>query len=214
MLYILDEKELSELIDASVPNYSTNSKEYREIKYDFPVCNHTNCIGKHNIGYTQGILADGTPFEAEISKTDDITVLQVIMPVKYEYYDEELMQKKNDMQEKFNEENDIRLPPLENVDYGILTIGMQSIGYSIDPTLYMYVEYLEENNIVKFTSEVRNGSLHYLVDSAGNDIVGILITLKEDGEILARTELVLKPFIDKSKKRNALLDIKQEVEDE
>ena len=37
---------------------------------DFPICNHTQCLSKYDVGYCQAILCDGMPFEAELYKSD------------------------------------------------------------------------------------------------------------------------------------------------
>lgn len=39
---------------------------FMESAMDFPVCNHIKGVGKGNLDYTQGIIADGVPFEAEL----------------------------------------------------------------------------------------------------------------------------------------------------
>lgn len=50
-------------------------KEFDELSYDcytfaskwnFPVCNHKDCVNADNIGYVQGMLEDNRPFEAEL----------------------------------------------------------------------------------------------------------------------------------------------------
>ncbi len=64
---------------------------FTESLFDFPRCNHSQGIGKENIGYTAGITNDGFPFEAELTRygRDDgfYEELSVIMP-DMGYWDE------------------------------------------------------------------------------------------------------------------------------
>ena len=44
--------------------------KFMEANGSFPICNHTQCVEPNNIGYVQGIMSDGTPFEAELWRND------------------------------------------------------------------------------------------------------------------------------------------------
>ncbi len=185
------------------PNDSIPFMSYKETLYDFPICNHCESVSEENIGYTQGILKDGIPFEAELCQTKDELTLQVILPLIKDFYDEETLRKIKESQDEFNKENDILLPNVESIDATILAIGMIDGGYSDDPSLFIYVDYLEENDLVRFKTAYKNGALHYLEDSSGNHLVGVLITLEEHGKVLAETKLRFRPF----KKNHATIKI-------
>ena len=64
---------------------------FMESAMDFPVCNHTVGVGKENLGYTQGIIAGGIPFEAELWEMNDTLNLSIIMPeiIKFDSVKEE-----------------------------------------------------------------------------------------------------------------------------
>lgn len=53
---------------------------YYESFTDFPICNHSVSINQNNIGYTQGILDGGIPFEAELWNNANGQSLSVVMP--------------------------------------------------------------------------------------------------------------------------------------
>ena len=55
-------------------------KTYEEATMDFPVCNHIKFVNENNLGYIQGIMSNGLPFEAELWLLNGIMNLSVIMP--------------------------------------------------------------------------------------------------------------------------------------
>ena len=74
-------------------------------------------------------------------------------------------------------------------------MGTIDRGFSEDYNVIIsFVEYLEEFQVVNFHGEYRNGAVHLLEDKEGNHIVGVIITLKENGEVFADTPLVFKNF--------------------
>lgn len=53
-----------------------------EMTSSFPACNHTEEVGSENIGYSQGVLPDGTPYEAELwNNKEGGESLTVLIPV-------------------------------------------------------------------------------------------------------------------------------------
>lgn len=89
-----------------------------ETVYPMPICNHTQKVGKENIGYTQGITVDGIPFEADLTFVSDEETLHVILPEIPEFYDA-------GENGRTCFENVIGYRTTETqTDYGVLKIGM------------------------------------------------------------------------------------------
>ena len=62
-----------------------------------------------------------------------------------------------------------------------------------------YVEYLESNGLISFTSNMCNGEIVYVTDIDGKELVYITITLEED-TIYATTPLHFMNFPNQKKK--------------
>lgn len=201
-----------------------------------PICNHTECVSKDNIGYCQGIFEDGTPFEAELYKAEEEVGLALIMPlldkIKLEYgYDSRYCNPlednviplpKNHIPENFEAIDDSLTVSKEEkntpskvkylqgqseyTDNSILWIGMALNGVEEDiSVLQDYVDYLKDNEVIRFTSPLENCAIFYCTDIAGHDFAKLNITLKEKGgAVIAETSLKFSPFKDN---RNNLFTI-------
>lgn len=168
-----------------------------EFDYDFPVCNHTKGISFENIGYTQGYMNYGVPFEAEIfTDNDNEITLGVILPVL-----EAIEGKGNSRRNQksvANAKGNIlgMVKNTEHYNNSVLPLGMAIDGENDDLNITIaYVDFLISMGIVEFKSEIQNGSVLYFTDIKGNSLVQILVTLKENGEINATTPLRFKNFI-------------------
>lgn len=169
---------------------------YYIAKYDFPICNHTEGITSHNLGYTMGITSDGVPFEAEIFEGDESLILSVIMPDIYE-------------DEKVEADTSNIIGFTYDVDYwddSMLDYGMVDDGQIEDEKIVKkYVEFLENSDIISFSSNIYNGTVMRRVDIAGNKFVKVLVTLVDDENEWCYTNIPLIPF---GKKSN-LIDFKK-----
>lgn len=163
---------------------SNDSCKYFEIKYYMPCCNHTEGITKHNIGYSVGVTYDGIPFEAELFEDGDTVTMSVIMPSIFDS----------------NPIGKIKLKKASNIigfrnecpamDYSVLDIGMVDEGEEDElDVIQQYVDFLTENGIVSFSSNMQNGSVFYRVDVRGNDLTKVEITMSEPDEFWAYTDL-------------------------
>ena len=172
----------------------TEMNTYEEASMDFPVCNHTRYVDDENLGYVQGILSGGIPFEAELWQTNGIMNLSVIIP--------EII--KSDKQQE-NLLNDGNITGFHNevnaVNGGVLAIGMVDRGIVDDINVIIeYVSLLKDHDIVEFESDMENGAVQLLTDVNGNDFAQIMIMLEAEDELLAMTELEFRDFPNQKKK--------------
>jgi uncharacterized protein (TIGR02452 family) len=174
-------------------------KGYYTTRYDYPVCNHTIGVSKSTLGYTKGILAAGVPFEAELDEANGEQALTVVIP---DIYGDGLMNVGNDSshykgQEKTNVEG---IHYNENFyDCSILDVGMVDEGIETDDEITIrYTDFLIENGLVTFVSDMYNGAVFNRIDKMGNSLVKIMITLSSDGYVYAKTNLDFMEFPIKS----------------
>lgn len=172
---------------------------YTEAIYDFPTCNHARQLGRENIGYCQGIFDDGVPFEAELWDGKNGLYLGIIIP-------DILPEREVPKKPKTNESEGANIVGISYndgvvFDAGVLKIGMERTGVEdgYDIPIYL-VEYFEKNGVVEFTTNLENGFIEYLTDIAGKPLIRTIITLEEDGEILAEHDLDFKPFVEGHRK--------------
>ena len=64
-----------------------------------------------------------------------------------------------------------------------------------------YVDYLKENGIVEFIGGMENGTVFYVTDIEGKDLVYVTVTLAEQETIFAKTPLHFREFPNQSKQR-------------
>lgn len=180
-------EDIEDLFD-DVQDYGTRKH------YEAPSCNHICGITSKNKGYTQDTTYDGIPFEAEIwTNGKRETCMTVVLP---------------DLQ--FAGEQPSFRPPFEDVElgdhryaypdeeesrnFGILTRRMafdcaeKSYAVILD-----YLTFLEDNDLVQFLGNAKNGYVEYLVDREGNRVASVIITLKGEG-CRAMTQLRFTPF--------------------
>lgn len=83
----------------------------------------------------------------------------------------------------------------QSIDYSALDIGMVDNGeVSHMETIQRYIDYFQKNGLLRFTSYVYNGAGWYRTDILGNDLIKIVITLSENGQVFAETNLKFKNF--------------------
>lgn len=158
---------------------------YCATNLEFPVCNHTVGVGSENLGYTRGITETGIPFEAEMVTDEDSLMLVVVMPAIFKKI--KVKKRKADIL-SFTYSVDAW-------DDSILDIGMVDDGIEEDDDIiHAYVEFLEIEGVVTFSSNVLNGTVFNRVDVLGNDLVKIIITLTENDDTWAYTDLNVKDY--------------------
>lgn len=160
---------------------------YYELAYEMPLCNHKEGLSDKNIGFAQGVTYDGVPFEVELTDDGKVQTLCVIMPSIYD---------SNPVDEPDEEDENNLIGfhfDIDEMDYSILDIGMVDEGEEDEMSVIQkYVDFLVDHEIISFASNVQNGSVFYRVDSLGNDLTKILITLRESEDIWAYTDLTFK----------------------
>lgn len=156
----------------------------------FPICNHTRCVYNNNIGFVQGFLDDGTPFEAEIWRNEIGLNISIVMPDVF------LCQRRNN---GLVEGNSLGFHNQEQrIHQGILAIGMIDDGVCEDLNIIInYVDFLEEKGEISFVGEMRNGVVFFVPDVEGKELVYNTVTLEED-EVFATTPLHFIKFLDQS----------------
>lgn len=161
--------------------------DYYEARYPFPICNHVKELSANNLGYTQGIMSNGVPFEAELWKSKNSVNVSFVLP--------ELI---------FSEKRESGLQcgnvigfhnQVERFCNGILNIGMVDNGQIDDfEEVIQYIDFLKENGLIEFTGQVENGAGFRCVDMEGNDLIYLVVTLEEDDEELAEVFLEFRDF--------------------
>ena len=170
---------------------------YYTSSYDYPICNHTDEVTDDNLGYVKGITAGGVPFEAELFEKDENMTMAVILPAiftdAYEGEDDGELSDENTSITAMHYE-------MESVDCSVLDIGMvdDAMEENMD-VVKDYVYFLENNGIVTFASDLRNGAVLYRIDLLGNNLAKVLITLREGEEFVAYTDLDFYEFPKKHK---------------
>lgn len=168
---------------------------YYTSNFDYPVCNHIDGVTDKNVGYAKGITAGGVPFEAELIDKDDTLIMAVIIPAIFsDFYEGKEEAEPSD-------ENIIAIHyEVKSLDYAVLDIGMTD-GEMEENTKAVrdYVNFLVNNGIVTFTSNLINGTVLYRVDVLDNSLAKILITIREGEDFLAYTDIDFVEFPQKQK---------------
>ena len=181
--------ENSEDFENNENNEESISDAYLEPNYDMPVCNHKKFMSDSHLGFAQGISYDGVPFEAELTQYRKTRNLCVMMPEIFVQDHYQYLIEKNDEEDR----DIIELSVAQEYDVSILDVGMADKGIEDDiNVINRYIEFLTERKIISFLSDVYNGSVMYRVDESGNSLVKILVTLEEDEDIWAYTDLNFK----------------------
>lgn len=178
--------------DDLMDDYDLDGDYYEAIK-PFPVCNHTAEVGKENLGYVQGIFFDGIPFEAELWEYGDSTNVSFVFPKLW---------RMEEPKESIKEGNVVGFHErVQRTFCCALTVGMVDNGAATDfNTTLAYIEYLKEKEVISFVTDVENGSVLYVTDIEGHDLVHVIITLRENGECLAHTPLGFHDFPNRPRK--------------
>ena len=147
----------------------------------------------------------GIPFEAEVfqyGKGDELQKeISVLLPVMYkEGSRPESIEGNQEIIVGFEYEVSIS-------DLSVLTIGMVEHGQELDADVVrQYVEFLESNDIIRFTGRVQSGSVFYFTDVNGNDFAQVHVGLITCGRQEAITSLQFRSFplktADKKDRRN------------
>ena len=167
---------------------SEANEMYQEVSRAFPVCNHIHSIKDNNLGYTQGIMQSGIPFEAELWRNETSRNLSVVIPEIYKSVDSS--------GHTLNNENVLGFhTQVKRLHDGVLTTGMEDRGEvsDLDVTIW-YVNFLQEHGIVVFTDKMENGSVSLTTDIEGNNLAYITVTLEEGGRTYATTDLKFMSF--------------------
>ena len=160
----------------------------------FPLCNHTKKITKGNIGYVQGMMDNGIAFEAELWKSASETNVSFVLPYTKLVIEERTAIKPKCSKRKTSKIVGFRMEE-EVKDHGILTIGMVENGVEENiEVIEFYLEFVLGAGLVWFTGELRNGSVRYMIDELGHEVVVLNVMLKKGREIFAKTELEFNKF--------------------
>lgn len=166
-----------------------NERPYVVCRYPMPVCNHTEEVSEDNLGYVQGVLLKGVPFEAELwqDRTEGTKHLTIILPEQLE-----------EVRKKAEEPpTGVKQIPtmLRSIWNAVLPIGMfdrELEECAEDDDFYMMQ--MIENKIFNMTGDSLSIFLRYLTDTAGNDLVALDIMLERNGVVFATTDLSFMPF--------------------
>lgn len=193
-LNIIAEREWIEKLVSAV---CVDMGDYVESIYTFPICNHTREVSANNIGYSQGIMCNGIPFEAELWKCADSLNVSFVLPQIYRA-DESVvdsgLKKDNILGFRTRE---------ERIHEGVLVIGMVDNGFIEGyEELIRYVELLKDNGLIEYVGQMENAGGLRCTDIEGNDIIYISITLEEKHEKWARVNLNFRDFPNRVVKSN------------
>lgn len=187
----------SKIEDCGADNLlSSPQKNYVEAIHPSPVCNHTSEIGSENIGFTQGVLADGVPFEAELWETaDGHRCMNVVLSdcIEADSTDGDPLQQGNAIGLRWGE---------QATNHSVLTVGMaiRDLDISLEETIF-YTSYLERMGLLSFVGEQCNGYVQTLTDVEGNDLIAVAVSLSEPEHLYATTPLSFRPFPNHPRKR-------------
>ena len=192
-----DVDKLNEIEDCmGMKQFSTDeSPVFYQAISGFPICNHTKYVSKDNLGYVQGVLKNGVPFEAELWKNATSLNMSVVLPEQFDISDKKSKPLKKDNLMGFHNQ-------VKDVHKGVLTIGMVDGGSVTELNMTMqYVDYLKENGLVEFIGDMENGSVFYVIDVEGKELAYITVTLSEQENVFAKTALHFIEFPNQSKKK-------------
>lgn len=150
---------------------------YYQCKYEYPVCNHTEGISDKNIGFIRGMTASGVPFEAEVfHEADDLTMAVVMPAIFNDSYEND---DKGELSDEASKIATLHYE-VESSDYSVLDFGMvdDAMEENMD-VIADYVDFLVQNGIVTYASNMINGAVQYRIDILGNELAKILVTLQE-----------------------------------
>ncbi len=174
-----------ELLFGSAPSWVAGAEPASlVVSCKAPVCYHgPNGLLRANLGYAQGVAADGTPFEAELWLDGDDLWATFVLP------------------DKGWEDGGEGTPvvpcaaPSEVRWASHLALGMvEHPEWERSPDLVRYVDWAEEQGLVQFSSQERAGVIHALTDVDGTDCVAVDVGLRVDGSELGSLTFELRPF--------------------
>ena len=146
-----------------------------------PIRIHARGVDKNNIGFVQGILDDGIPFEAELWRNEIGLNMSIVMPDVLSCQRIKTGLVEGDIVGFHNQE--------QRIHRGVLAIDMVDNGVCDDLNIIInYVDFLEEKGVLSFVGEMRNGVVLFVTDVAGKELVYITVTLEED-EVFATMPL-------------------------
>lgn len=168
---------------------------FYQVTTGFPICNHTAGVSNNNLGYVQGILSSGVPFEAELWKNKTSVNISVVIPEQFFESDRKCSPQKNGNLIGFHNQ-------INNIHNGVLTIGMvdDGINTEMDATM-QYVDFLKDHGLIEFVGDMENGAVFHVIDTEGKNLVYITVTLSELEEVFAKTSLHFMKFPNQPKKR-------------
>ena len=153
------------------------------------------------MGYSYGTTKNGIPFMAEIwEQTDGDRAVAFYLPVMEGFMKLEgvpLVNEATDTKTFFVQK------PVKA--FHALCVGMADGGMVDDlSVLFAYVRFLEECNLLAFSTDLQNAYAFLLTDVTGHDLIAITISLTIEGETVASTPLSWIPFHHPSPKRTHL----------
>lgn len=164
---------------------------YQEASFPFPVCNHTQEVSTNNEGYIQGLFDDGMPFEAELWTDGDEVSISVMLSQGY----------KPDIKDGNDNVSPFRLQH-DSINKGILYIGMVENGQEENlDVIIALVECLENQGIIEFEGQYRNGYVVYYTDREGTDLTYITVLLSDSEKEYGTTPLKFWDFPGRPKKK-------------
>ncbi|MBD5560362.1 MAG: TIGR02452 family protein [Clostridia bacterium] len=165
----------------------------RETAADFPVCNYTEGIDAQNLGYMQAVMADGTPFVAEMYGSGPQLNLGIVVPTAAIPTGGPTPPQSHRTAEGGQIITFCPMEPL--ADLGVLDTGMTDLGMENDSNVIREtVIWLEKNGIVQFTAGLRNAVMLYRKDLSGRAVTKLVIRTEENDRQLATTPLHFRYF--------------------
>lgn len=174
--------------------YQTN---YPFVMYNFSQEN----ISQENIGYSYGTTKNGIPFMAEIwEQSDGDRAVAFYLPVIEDFMKLAGVPLVN---EETGTETFFIKKPVKA--FHALCVDMADHGMVEDLSiLFAYVTFLEDCDLLTFSTELQNAYGFLLADVMGHDLIAITISLTIDGEEAASTPLSWIPFHHLSPKKKHL----------
>ena len=183
-------------ISATSANFYQNV--FPHINFNFSAEN----FDEKNIGYAHGIMKNGLPFTAELWEYENVKNVAFYLPVIEEFFnvDEEIEKNKLNKVTGFSFDEEVQ-------GFHSLCVGMiKTYFVASHEILDKYIDLLIACDLLKFTTNMRNGYGFILQDSTDNEFFCFTVSLQHKGEETAFTPLKWIPF--KKNKTSALHLIK------
>jgi len=171
-------------ISATSANFYQNV--FPRINFNFSAEN----FDEKNIGYAHGMMKNGLPFTAELWEYENVKNVAFYLPVIEEFFnvDEEIEKNKSKKVTGFSFDEEVQ-------GFHSLCVGMtETYSIASHEILDKYIDLLIECDLLKFTTDMRNGYGFILQDSADNEFFCFTLSLQHESEETAFTPLKWIPF--------------------